>query len=422
MRARTMPRRRLRRFSAGEFRHGWPVVLASFAAAVFAWGFAAFGPAVYLVELRRAHGWPAAGIGAATSLSFLVGAGLLPWVGAAIERFGPRFVLSGGLMLIGVGVVGISRVTSLWQLYPADLVVGCGWAGASSTAISTILARRFDRRRGLALSLALSGASAGGFAVAPALVGLSRWHGFRAAVPELAALLLAMILPLVWCGASRAATSPLAPAAGRPGALPVAVGRRAMLREARFWSIAAPFALAISAQVGMMVVEVGYLLPLLGPAGTSFVLMATSIAAALGRLGLSPAIDRLDQRRVGALTFAIQAAALILMIAYPGDPPLLYLGSILFGLCMGNVVALPSLIIQREFAPESFGTVLGLSTAVGQIAYAISPTALGAVRDLTGGYRASLMVCIALQLTAALTVLRRRTTPSSRRPAISPAS
>jgi MFS family permease len=412
-------RARDRRPAAGEFRRGWPVVLACFAAAIFAWGFAAFGPAVYLAELQRAYGWPAAGIGAATSVSFLVGAGLLPWTGAVIERFGPRLVLSSGLILIGAGAVGISRTTSLWQLYPANLVIGCGWAGASSTAISTILARSFDRRRGLALSFALTGASAGGFAVAPALVSLSHWHGFRAAVPELTLLLLVAILPLVWLGIRAAAESP--PAAA-PGALPALAGRRALLREARFWSVAAPFALAISAQVGMMVVEVGYLLPLLSPAGTALALMGTSIAGATGRLALSPAIDRLDQRRVSAATFAVQAAGLTLMIACPARPPALYLGSILFGLGMGNVVALPSLIIQREFAPASFGTVLGLSTAFGQMAYAVSPTVLGLVRDLAGGYRASVAVCIALQVAAAVTVLRRRTTPRPRKAAVSAAS
>jgi MFS family permease len=154
---------------SGEFRTGWPVVLACFAAAVFAWGFAAFGPAVYLAELQRQYGWSAATIGSATTIAFIVGAGLLPWVGAAIERIGARVVLTGGLLLIGLGVIGVSRVTAPWQLFAWNLLIGCGWAGASSTAISTTLARHFDRRLGLALSLGLMGASAGGFAVAPGL-------------------------------------------------------------------------------------------------------------------------------------------------------------------------------------------------------------------------------------------------------------
>ena len=60
---------------AGEFHTGWPVVLACFAAAIFAWGFAAFGPAVYLAELQRQHGWSATAIGSATTLAFIVGLG-----------------------------------------------------------------------------------------------------------------------------------------------------------------------------------------------------------------------------------------------------------------------------------------------------------------------------------------------------------
>jgi predicted MFS family arabinose efflux permease len=102
-----------------------------------------------------------------------------------------------------------------------------------------------------------------------------------------------------------------------------------------------------------------------------------------------------------------------LMIALPGSPAALYLGSIAFGIGMGNVVALPSLVIQREFAPASFGLALGLSTAIGQVAYSLSPVALGLVRDVTGGYAATLAVCALLQAAAALAILRR----TARRPA-----
>jgi hypothetical protein len=45
----------------------------------------------------------------------------------------------------------------------------------------------------------------------------------------------------------------------------------------------------------------------------------------------------------------------------------------MFGLCVGNVVALPSLSIQREFAAASLGLVLGLSVAIGQVGYFCRP-------------------------------------------------
>jgi hypothetical protein len=50
------------------------------------------------------------------------------------------------------------------------------------------------------------------------------------------------------------------------------------------------------------------------------------------------------------------------------DPAALYGAQVLFGLCFGNVLTLPSLIFQDEFVGASFGRLLGLSAAIGQIA------------------------------------------------------
>jgi MFS family permease len=396
-----------------EFRTGWPVVLACFGTAVFAWGFVSYGQAVYLAELQRTHGWSASTIGGAATVSFIIGAGLLPWVGWAIERLGARVVLSGGAILLGAGAIGLSRASEPWQLYPCNLVMGFGWAGASSTAISTTLAHWFELQRGLAVSLALTGASVGGFAVAPALLTLSQRHGFAAAVPEVVLSLLAVIVPLIWIGirwqADRRRPLPLVAATVGPGR-PMITSHSEALQDARFWSVAAPFALALSAQVGMIVFQVSYLLPLLGTSGTSIALVCTSVAGVVGRFVVGLVIDHLPQRGTSAAIFASQAGALGLMIAFPGHPAALYLGSAIFGLGIGNVVILPSVIIQHEFASMSFGLVLGLSTAVGQIAYSLIPTVLGVVRDLSGGYRVVLVVCIGLQLAAVVLVKRGTTT------------
>ena len=401
-----------------EFRAGWPVVLACFATAVFAWGFVSYGQPVYLAELQRTHGWSAGSIGSATTVSFVVGAGLLPWVGSVIERLGARVVLSGGATLLGAGAIGLSHATEPWQLYPCNLVMGFGWAGASSTAISTTLAHWFDLRRGLALSLALTGASVGGFAVAPILLTLSQRHGLAAAVPEVVLSLLAVIVPLIWIGirwqADRRPPLPMAAATVGP-APPIMASRSKALQDAQFWSVAAPFALALSAQVGTIVIQVSYLLPLLGTSGTSLALICTSVAGVVGRFGLGLVIDRLPQRAVSVVVFASQAGALGLMIAFPAYPAALYLGSAIFGLGIGNVVILPSVIIQHEFAPMAFGTVLGLSTAIGQIAYSLIPPVLGAVHDLSGGYEVVLGVCIGLQIAAALLVGRRNAKSPARR-------
>jgi MFS family permease len=97
----------------GEFERGWPAIVATFAAAVFAWGFGSYGQAVYVEELQRLHGWPTWALGASTTLCFLLGALLLPWVGWSIERCGERLVLLGGVILLGAGTIGLSLATAL---------------------------------------------------------------------------------------------------------------------------------------------------------------------------------------------------------------------------------------------------------------------------------------------------------------------
>ncbi len=67
----------------------------------------------------------------------------------------------------------------------------------------------------------------------------------------------------------------------------------------------------------------------------------------------------------------------------------------------------PAVIVQREFAAASFGLVVGLSTAVGQIVYAFSPALLGVAHDLSGGYAVPLAICIILLIVAGIIIQRR---------------
>ena len=81
------------------------------------------------------------------------------------------------------------------------------------------------------------------------------------------------------------------------------------------------------------------------------------------------------------------------------------MGCACFGLSVGNTITLPSLIIQREFPAGSFGMLVGLSTAVGQLGYSFAPAIIGVVHDLSGGYGAALGLCAALEAVGALLLL-----------------
>ena len=65
-----------------------------------------------------------------------------------------------------------------------------------------------------------------------------------------------------------------------------------------------PFALALAAQVGFIVHQVAFLLPRLGNQGAGLAIASTAIAAMVGRLVLGAVVDRLNQRRIAAASFA----------------------------------------------------------------------------------------------------------------------
>ena len=389
-----------------ELRSGWPVVVACFATAIFGWGFGLYGQSVLVAALQASRGWSAFTVSSATSFYYLSGAGLIVVTPALLVRLGPRLVILGGAVVLGLGASVTANAAAPWHMFVGALLMAAGWGCTSTTAIAATLARWFDARRGLAISLALNGASASGFTVAPLLVAMQLAIGIERAVPLVAAGLLVVLVPLVLWGTAR-------PVLVVPAAKTRVAGSGG-LRDVAFWQVAGPFALGLMAQVALLVHLVAIVLPRLGPGGAGIAISLVSLTAMAGRLGLGTVIDRLDLRLVACASFASQAASVLLMLALPGAEWAYYAGCVGFGLSVGNVITLPSLLIQREFPASRFGAVVGLSTAVGQMAYAFAPALAGLVHDLAGGYGPVLALCAGLQVLAAASVLSRPPLPSPR--------
>src|SRR5690606_28233812 len=141
--------------------------------ALFGWGFGFYGHAVYLAELQRLYGWPAGVIAGASTLSYLGGAVMVAFVADAMARLGPLRLVLGGLACMAIAATALPFVAAPWQLYAVALVMACGWAGLGLGSITNLLGLWFRERRGLAISIALNGASSGGIVVAPLLVFMS---------------------------------------------------------------------------------------------------------------------------------------------------------------------------------------------------------------------------------------------------------
>jgi len=387
--------------------HGWRVVAACFVMAMLVWGFGFYGHGFYLAELQRLHGWPAALMGGATTAYYLFSALLVVFINDAMRRFGVgRCVLLGAVSLAG-SAAALPFVAQPWQLFAAYLAMAFAWATMSLGAINVILGLWFRERRGLAISLALNGASFSGMVIVPALVFLAGAAGFATAMLSGAVVILALAVPL----ALTTLGAPLprlaeGDTAAAPHVAPVAWTRAAALRSWHFWSVSAPFALAITAQAGFLVHQIAFLEPAIGRYPAGMAVAITTAMAIVGRLALGTMANWLDQRLASALSLASQAAALFAM-TQTTDAAMLLTACAVYGFSVGNVITFPALIVQREFDAGAFGMLIGLSTGIGQFTYAFGPGLLGVVRDATGGYAAALALCIALKLTAAAIVLRR---------------
>ena len=406
-----------------EFRRGWPVVLACFCTATFAWGFGFYGKSVYVGVLHQTRGWPLSTITSATTVYYLAGAALLIHVRHAIRVLGPRLLLLSGALILGAGTIGFSRSQAPWQLYAWSLLMAVGWAATTVTAIATTLSYWFDRRRGFALKWALNGASAGGFTIAPLLARVVDRIGLADGVALMVSASLVLLVPIILLGVGRVASSgdetaqPISEARTDVDWRPAFAHEMQALRNRQFWTVALPFSLALTAQVGFIVNQMAFLIPHLGIDGAGTSIALTAAAAFAGRSALASIIDRLNLRRACAMSFAWQSLGLGLMLAMPDSPGALYAGCIVVGLSVGNVVSLPALVIQHEFAPGSFGLLVGLSSTVGTLLMAAGPSLFGLAHDLSGGYAASLWLCIGLQLTASAIVLRaaQSRSPAQRR-------
>jgi predicted MFS family arabinose efflux permease len=387
---------------------GWWVVGACFLVATFGWAIGFYGQSVFIAELHRLHGWPTSLISTATTAFYLFSAVLVALVSDAIRRFGPRICLIMGVGCSALAAFALGRIDQPWQLYAVYVLMSFGWAGTSIGAITNTLGLWFDKRRGMAISLALNGASCGGVFGVPLLAAAIGHFGFAAAMSMTAVVTVGLLLPVIVFAIGQPPSRSATDGSGAPLVqVPASQIRADALRSFAFRTITVAFALVLFAQVGFIVHLVSYLEPSIGRDHAAIAVAVMTVMAVVGRVLFSTVIDRLNQRFASAISFASQAVALLLLVSTSSEP-VVFFACALFGFSVGNVITLPALIVQREFPSHAFGVLTSLNAAIGQIVSSFGPGAIGLLRDAFGGYSVPIYICMALQIAAAGIVLMRR--------------
>ena len=381
-------------------RHGTRVVWTAFVVAVFGWGVGFYGPAVYLPVLHRTHGWSLSILSAAITAHYLVSAVLIIALPDAYRRFGVARVTQGGTLLGAAGAIAWANAQQTWQLVPALLLSGAGWAAMSGAALNAMVSPWFERDRPKALSMAFNGASVGGIVLVPLWMALAGGFGLAPAAFLMSIAMVAIVCPLAFRTLQRRP----AVAVSKTRPLP----RLALLRQPRFLTISLAFALGLFAQIGLFAHLIARLEPVLGPSLAAGAISLITVCAVVGRTLLARLLGEHDRRLAAAANLLMQAVGVLLLALGEGSVPLTA-GCILFGLGVGNLLSLPPLIAQREFRLADVGTVVALVTAINQPVVGFAPAIFGELRDSTGSYVVPFLVAGGVQtLAAAIIFLGRR--------------
>ena len=391
--------------------HGWWMVAGCMAVAMVAWSFALYGPSVYLHTISQTHHWSIGLVSSALTLSFLVNASVLSFVGSAITKHGPRLVMALGAAVMAAGFVAMSQISKIWHVYASFALMGLGWSCLSTTAITSSLAPWFERHQGRAVSTAMLGASIGGMVGVPILLALIAWLGFNKAMIIVALILLSTVWSVSFfilrhrpqdLGLYPDGEAPVSQA-NKP--LAKVWSRAEALRTLALRSIALTFGLALMVQIGFLTHQVSLLLPALGQAATAGCVTAAAMLAFAGRILLAKFSDRLDVRQIAFAVLLTAGASLGLGFLFPDQVWALVVCVLGYGFTAGNITTLPPVIVRREFGAASFGAIFGIAATLMQLMSAMGPAFFGLLYDLSGGYRLPLGLAALLNVFAAAIIL-----------------
>lgn len=377
------------------------VTLACFLMATFAWGTVFYGHSVYMDALTRDRGWSTALVSTAILVFWLASLPGTMSVGFLIDRRGPVPVVIIGALCIGFGLIALGQVTEPWQLFGVYIVLGFGYPAMAAAAISSTLAPWFEKGFGVALGIALSGASVGGALVPVLLVYSSQRHGFDTTMLFAGATVLVVLalVAIVLRGLGR----PERESADKVAAAPVKPWER--LKDPLFWRIAVAAALGLGGQVGLLAHQI----PIVSAHGTAeaaaIAVTVVAAASAIGRLAIAQASLVVPATLLAALSYGLFGTG-VAVIALSQSLTETYIGCAIAGFVVGPIVLLPPILVRKAFGSNGYGGTYALVTVVMYVLAALVPWVVGMLHAQWGNYAGGLWVLVLLEVAAAALIIR----------------
>jgi MFS family permease len=383
--------------------YGWYIVAGVFVITMTTSGLAFYNLSILLAAFIAERGFPVSLASSATA-TFFIASGIGGVIsGRLVERIDARFVIATGATVGALALASVGSLRELWQLYAFHVVFGLCPGASGLVPLTTLLARWFSARRALAFSIASTGLSFGGIAVAPLVALLIERLGLAGAAPWMGLALCLGTLPVTLIvlrprpAAMGLEPDGAVPAEGAPIAPQPAVAFGEARRSRYFFAVSVAYLFLLGAQVGAIAHFYRLASTRTGVATAALALSVLAGSSTVGRL-LGGWLMLWIPSRPFALVLMVMQAAGLAVLAVAEDPAQILAGTVLFGVTMGNSLMMHPLLLAERFGTRDYGRIYSTSQLVTVVGVAGCPPLIGLLYEASGGYAVPFLAVAGLTL------------------------
>lgn len=397
--------------------YGWLIVAISMlgiSAGVAPFVFASLG--LFILPFQNEFGWSRSELSALLPILVISLMIVQPFLGRLMDRVGVRRVLIPSLICFGLGLGSTPLIVSeLWHLALIFLFFGTAGAAANTLPYMKVMTSWFNKNRGLAIGISVSGIGLG-YAYVPLLVQfVIQEYGWRAAYLTLSAIVLFIVVPLTTLVLRN---SPQEMGLEPDGRVDDEIQEDALSgsgmssEEAKktkeFWLLSFIFLCIAFVLHGIL----PHLVPMLVDKGINSG-VAAKVASVMGltvfgsRILIGYLVDRFFAPHVALLFFALSVVGFGFLSA-SSSTHFMYLAAMMIGLSLGAEIDLLAYLASKYFGLRSFGEIYGLLFIGVLVGSATGPLAFGFGFEMTGSYSSVLTVAIFINLVALILTMQLR--------------
>ncbi len=405
------------------FYYGWVIVGISFITMAFHQT-ARFSFSIFQVPLIQEFGWGRGALGGAYALMLGSYAVFSPIMGNLFDKKGARAVMPWGSVFVGTGFIMGYFISDLWHVYVVPcLFVGVGMALSGFALHSALMPQWFQKNRGLATGLALSGSGTGILLFIPLIEWFIATRGWRATFFIFGLAVLVVAVPLTALllrkgpeevgqqidGASRPPRASNETSGPKRPSPPLREVFRQVYGEKNFWTLLiVVFFIGLNnnsvlSQLHLYLVDARY-----STATAAFFFGMLGAIRMMGTFFVGWLSDVIGRQRAQALSSFITVCGIAILLAIPQASSKILMGWVfilVYGIGLGGMSVCHSSMSADAFRGPTFGATIGLLEIFFGLGGLIGPPLAGFVFDYTGSYvipflsiSAGLLLCIFLCL------------------------